>query len=390
MKPFFISLFVMFCLPLLTGAQTIHGIIFAATDDPKIGEGMKRDHDRALEEINDIGAYIGYKTVIYDFPGSKCKKQNLMNVLNSMNTGKDDIVVFYYSGHGAHSKHNLNEKWPQMCLSEKDHNNWVPVRVVDEQLSKKPHRIRLILSDCCNVIDETGILTAKSIFDNMNTVTVVRGDVSANYKRLFLDKKGKIMATGSILGTPSFGPNSIGGFFSLSFWESLYNECSQGNAPSWSSVKKNTEKRTQKWASDFGQQNGDPTLKQTPYIEVNISDLGSSSNVSTISTPQPPVNVTPVTSSTSFSESVTSLLGTNNTDARLNLAKQILKQKFSGGGYVLTLGRDLKTEIDFEKIDVFLKRLVSSQSIIKINVIEESKTNDGKPYITVTEVRKGY
>ena len=95
MKPFFISLFVMFCLPLLTGAQTIHGIIFAATDDPKIGEGMKRDHDRALEEINDIGAYIGYKTVIYDFPGSKCKKQNLMNVLNSMNTGKDDIVVFY-------------------------------------------------------------------------------------------------------------------------------------------------------------------------------------------------------------------------------------------------------------------------------------------------------
>ena len=80
-------------------AQTFHVISFCNTLDPNIG--CEVDYDRIVQETGGIGALLGYEVRFYCGEGEDCSKENLMNTVNSLNCGKDDIVFFYYSGHGT-------------------------------------------------------------------------------------------------------------------------------------------------------------------------------------------------------------------------------------------------------------------------------------------------
>ena len=101
-RKIYVLLMAYLCAIPFTNAQKLHKIIFAATDDRKIGSSVKVDNDRANDEIDAIAGYIGYEVVDYIYNGNRCTKQNLLNVLNGLNCSSQDIVFFYYSGHGVH------------------------------------------------------------------------------------------------------------------------------------------------------------------------------------------------------------------------------------------------------------------------------------------------
>lgn len=361
--------------------QKVHNIMFCDTNDRKIGPSVEVDNDRAMEEIGDIAGYIGYQYIEYVYNGDRCNKQNLINVLNSLNSGPNDIIIFYYSGHGTHAPGQTEDKFPQLLLNSRVQSNFVPARIVNEMLSKKPHRLRLILTDCCNNLVEG--VSPKSSLSDMNSVTSVKSKDVINYKKLFTQQKGMIMATGCKLGQTSLGLDEDGGLFSIALWDAIYKECSEGNNPSWQNVFRNTAKETMIMANKFSGH------QQEPYFAIEVSDLGANTPSSNVTPPTPP-SVPVISTTSTLSASIATLLSQQNGDARANVMNQLLKSRFSNGGYFVTLGRDLKTVVDYEEADVFLRRLVSSRNIIKINIIKEETASDGKPFITVTEMRKGY
>lgn len=114
-KVFFV-LIAYFCVMLFANAQKMHKIIFTATDDRRIGSSVKVDNDRANDEIDAIAGYIGYEVVDYVYNGNRCTKQNLLTVLNGLRCSSQDIVFFYYSGHGVHPNGGMEDRFPQMCL----------------------------------------------------------------------------------------------------------------------------------------------------------------------------------------------------------------------------------------------------------------------------------
>ncbi|MBO4850223.1 MAG: caspase family protein [Prevotella sp.] len=365
----------------LSFSQTLHNIMFCDTNDPNIGESVCEDNDRELDEIDDIAGYIGYKVARYVYNGSNCTKSNLMKVVNTIQTQSNDIIVFYYSGHGTHAPGQDNDKFPQMLLNSRYEGDFVPVRLVAEQLDKKPHGLLLILTDCCNNI--VNGVRPKSALSQLQSTTIAKSSEAANYKRLFVESKGKIMATGCKLGQTSIALTK-GGLFSICFWDKLYAECSQGNNPSWQNILRETTKETMAQASRLPRPE-----EQEPYfvIDIHSTNGGETTPVPIPTPPTPSNNNNQITTNTPLTNVLATILSQQDVSQRLNMIPQILNSHFPTGGHIVTLGRDLETVVDYEEAATFFRRIASSKKIVRINVIKEETASDGLPYITITEMR---
>lgn len=382
-KVFFV-LIAYFCVMLFANAQKMHKIIFTATDDRRIGSSVKVDNDRANDEIDAIAGYIGYEVVDYVYNGNRCTKQNLLTVLNGLRCSPQDIVFFYYSGHGVHPNGGMEDRFPQMCLNTNIESLYVPVRQVEEIIRSKGPRLRIIITDCCNNVNSS--VTIKSQMDGGKGATIVKGNIADNYRRLFVNAHGKIMATSSKLGQTSGcayyqDGSDAGGIYSSFFWNVLLKYCEETTLPTWNNIINTTKSEVAKFTKQ----------EQIPdgVLDV-IGDAGSVSNAGSVPSPPVPSNTPSNATTSSLSQALSLLLATNDTDMRLSCVNNILQSHFNGGGTIVTVGRNLKTVVEYETAVTFLRRIATNKNVLRINIIKEETDINGRPYITVHEMRKGY
>jgi len=365
---------------LATQAQKFHEIIFCNTIDNKIGSTCAIDERRMLSEIGSIAESIGYEPVEYVYSGTQCSKENLMSVLNSLNCSNKDVVLFYYSGHGIHANGGMEDKFPQMCLkySYSEQAKFVPVKLANEMISRKGPRLSILLSDCCNNVDEYGDVSVKHLSQSRG-VTVLKRSTVDNYRKLFAETRGNVIATGCKLGQTSGCNNNVGGFFTYLFCDILATQCEGSGHPTWenllSEVKSTVARETRN--------------EQEPYY-VNNTSSGGGGTGNTNVTPTPPAPTPqPVNATTSsFSQSIAELLSTQNMTTRVNMVPRILQRCFNNKtATVITMGRNLTTVVDYEEVKSYLNRLAENKKIIGINVLKDETDSNGKRFITVTEVR---
>ena len=357
-------------------AQRIHEILFCNTIDSSIGKSVEVDNDRALDEIGCIGGYIGYEVVEYVYQGKDCTRQNLMNVLNSLNCSNQDIVFFYYSGHGVHANTNYEDKLPQMCMNTNIQNQFVAVHEVDEILAKKNPKLRIIMTDCCNSIDQSGIVQPKEGLAMERGITVIKGNDQANYRKLFAEPRGSVIVTSSKLGQSSLGNDVLGGWFSYVFWNLLLKECTNSTTtPTWNSLMEKAQKNTLEMTARVSHD-------QEPYyvIDLNGHSSAASTTTTTATTQEEPSSV---------SHAIGRLLKETSMSERKKQADALRKEYFGNGqeATFITVGRNLKTVVDYEDLDAYLERLIANKKIVRINVIKEKTNSKGKKFITVTEMR---
>lgn len=359
-------------------AQKFYEIVFCNTIDPTIGSTCALDESRIASEMGSIAESIGYEPVELFFHGSDCSKENLMSTLNNLNPGSRDVVLFYYSGHGVHAKPGQDDKFPQMCLkySIGDQSKFVPARMVKEIFSNKKQRLAIILTDCCNDIDESGIVSAKGLAQARG-VQVIKRSADSNYRRLFAEAEGMVMATGCKLGQTSGCNGLMGGFFTYHFLNQLNEMCNGSGKVSWGTLMNNVKNEVASFTGN----------KQEPYYVNNIKQEGGGStggggNV----TPTP---IAPSGNFTTFQEALENLLRTTDITTRRNMIPRIRQRCFGGKtATIITVGRNLSTVVDYEDIDAYLTRLADNKKIIRITVLKDETDNQGKRFVTVTETRK--
>ena len=181
------NIFIGVVLSTTTFAQTFHFVSMFDTKDESIGVGMQKERQLINNEIQTIAGYLeefGYSSEFSDYYGETCGKAPLMRAINSLQVAPEDIVMFYYGGHGGRAMNNSSDRFPQMCLGENSERNYVPSTLIKNMVLKKQPRLTIILTGCCN--SEANWITIKNVVAMSKGYTSQNGVNKDAYKRLFI------------------------------------------------------------------------------------------------------------------------------------------------------------------------------------------------------------
>lgn len=226
-----------------TGSTTMHLIIAANTNIGDIGMSCSRDQSALTAEFKGIASSLGIGYKQYLINGDNFTKSALQNTLNTLYPGTNDIVVFVYRGHGFRWNDQAGA-WPQMDLRSSPYtriadNTAMDLDYVFKTIKGKGGRLNIVLGDCCNsTVDIPSPLTG-SEFLAMQANNNYNDD---KLRDLFMNYKGNLLATAASPGEVSWANNANGGFFTVSFLQSLREEISymRDDAADWRDLINNT------------------------------------------------------------------------------------------------------------------------------------------------------
>lgn len=225
----------------------LHLIIVANTEDASIGSTCVIDKDATLKTFKEIAEYMKIPFTQNVIFGKTYNKKNVENAINTINPGSNDIVVFYFSGHGFSNMQD-NNTYPYLDLRTKDFEpiggpNAMNIMDIYQQLKLKGARLNLVLSDCCNS-DPSLTSNISSGMASMRSSSL--GWSMQNCQQLFLDpKRTSILMTAATKGEQSAGNNAFGGFFTFNFRETLQKNLGLfGQISSWGQLLKTAKTQT--------------------------------------------------------------------------------------------------------------------------------------------------
>lgn len=191
---------------LQVNARTIHWLTFVDTTDENVGEidvyGRQILYNRIIGVVNAALKEKGYTPAIHDTYGARFSPEACKNELANLRVGPEDIVVFYYIGHGGRS---VNDKtqWPQMQFGTRYDEKFVPLEWVHKTIKGKNPRLAVTIGMCCNSYVKG--LSAKSTLQfspNFGNTYMSQQQID-NLAKLFTDYKGDVLLSSSTPGQTS-------------------------------------------------------------------------------------------------------------------------------------------------------------------------------------------
>jgi Caspase domain len=222
-----------------TTAAKIHLILVANTDDLRIGSSVKKDVNTMYSEIKDVSTFLKLPLNYVEISGSKFGKANVEAAINDLKPGTNDIVIFYYSGHGYSNDQQAGKNYPQFDLRQSRFEDilvaTLNVADVYEKIKSKNARLNLIFSDCCN--SSLGTLKPEGKNFAQTAKSLLSWDFSYCYN-LFMKTKGSILATAAKKGQNAYGNTDVGGYFTSNLITSMEKYLSkfQVSNPSWEKI----------------------------------------------------------------------------------------------------------------------------------------------------------
>ncbi|MDR1120545.1 MAG: caspase family protein [Dysgonamonadaceae bacterium] len=242
-------------------AQTLHTILVANEKETYREKDRAEDVTQMDNLFKDVANCISYQYNSVKKSDEYFSPQEINKEINNLNTGQNDIIVFYYSGHGKHPKEDKS-KWPTLEFNAGDKDDY-PFTEIVKSLDEKAKNAKLILciADCCNDFYN---LKGNHPNSDQELQKNKRDIYIKNIQNLFIGFSGKktIIISAASKGQLSWSSTSgpyYGSFFRGYFQESIYKLASDNNSPDWYSIMNLAIKQTE---SNFSK-------KQTPQYEVH-------------------------------------------------------------------------------------------------------------------------
>ena len=403
MRKFLLIIALCLITPSIAIGQTFHAIIFANTKSPGnpnrpgdtgIGPSVTVDFERMSIEMTTIAKSIGYSIKKYYYYGTQqsFNRRNLEAVLNNLICAPNDIVYFYYSGHGGRA---MNEKseFPEMVLrvpyGAASDSELYPLYDVYNRIQKKSPRLTIVMGDLCNS-------TIKGYYRNENNAsrgaTVLSKSSFDLYKNLFLNVKGGFIVSSSKPSVTStciqtIDNKELGGNFTHNFLETLQTCVAYDIDVSWDKLFDEVAKKTRKFnvIDDKGN-----TVPQDPVYKLFLTTAPINNNNFDAS-----ALVVPLTSNDDATNQrdqlAYSLSKVCNRDiAKIDRIHNIKEAKalFSdANARVQVVGFDNNTIVNTCSANSYLNYLSIATNMAQVVVINTEKDNAGKvKYVKVHEI----
>lgn len=379
MKKIIISLFACI-LVIAANAQTIHWLTFIDTEDPNVGKldinGRNVLYNHFVNVVNAALTEKGYNSDIHDIYGTDLSPERCKMEVQNIKCSPEDILVFYYIGHGTHAIGEDNP-YPQMLLGSNDEQKFIPLKWVHEQLKSKGAKLTLSIGMCCNVLQTASPKKGPNFGVNYGNVKLTDTEIAA-IQKMFLGHSGDFILSSASVGQASLGGDTPLGAMDLftAVMVSLFEDMAYDGSLDWNELF--TEVRNIVNNVTGG--------KQTPFWENNLTSANLPTRKTT-ATPTPK-QVNPGVSSvgTQKVKKQTNMLDINDADAVGNYLSQYfdyiidsrnssesrrekaeeLKKIFTNNAIIRMMPQDGNAIIDREDIDTFLGRISTSRILLKI------------------------
>lgn len=232
----------------LDGAQ-MHAFFVCDTDAYQIGCSVGQNMENMRNEMQKAAATAELELIEYLYSGKEANSK-FLEKLDEMRIEHDDVVLFYWAGHGYRTS-SKESPWPTFSFA----NEWkgVDFEYVNQQLIQKRPRLLLSIADTCNnVLPERA--TPPLAHNAVRAGLYLQVDVtSLNYQSLFRDSDGAYLASSSTAGQYSWYKTSGGGYFTNAFIQALQEELDGLEETNWLIV--------------FQKASEDPSFEKLPEIQ---------------------------------------------------------------------------------------------------------------------------
>lgn len=358
-------------LPTLVNAQTIHWLTFIDTTDKNVGQIDKNGREVLYNHfVNVVNAALtekGYRTNIQDIYGTTLTPQKCKDIVSSINCASNDIVVFYYIGHGTHGTVG-GDVWPMMFMAQDNPNYLIPLKWVHNQLMAKGAKLTATIGMCCNVYQGINRTGTPSFGVNYGNTFLTDTEKSA-IQRMFLENQGDFLLSSASPGQSSVGGNTPLGPMDLFTCVLVKNfeACASDGSLEWESLFNDVKTVV----------NEETEGRQTPIFVANLSKASATPVSKPASAPvvvTPPV---PTPASASTSQDWMNLMGValdnlidvkQSESARIAQASE-LEKIFTSNAVVKVMGQDGNVVVDKSSANDFIGRLATSRILLKVTPV---------------------
>ncbi|MBQ0121709.1 MAG: caspase family protein [Bacteroidales bacterium] len=377
-------------------AQTIHWLTFIDTTDKNVGScdvmGRNILYGHFINEVNASLAPMGYKVSTHDICGTALSPERCKKEVESLKvTSPDDIIVFYYIGHGVRAFQD-ETPYPQMWMGQVNPNKCIPLQWVFNQLKSKGARLNVTIGMCCNNEDYVSAKTHPTFSVNYASPQM-SGKKIKLIQDLFLGAKGNVIAT-------SASPKQTSGAYNIPWYNDnvldiytatlcdIFDELEKINTNSitWD-VLLTAMSRKIDYMTDG---------EQTPIHNTFLA----SAAVPSEKTPEVPREETvkkakdvendeEVDDSNlkdSLSEIFTALVNPNNPIAKRVEFAKLFEKEFADKAVVRNISQDGNIVVDKEDPETFLGRLATTNRILYVEVVDIQLSENGIEKLYVREI----
>lgn len=238
--------------PLPSAAAELHVFLIGDTLNSTVGDSTSADLDKMRRFAESVSSYTDLELKLNTFSGKKMAAEAVLRALEQHAPSADDVVLFYFSGHGYRATSKGENPWPTLFFSREKVG--LDLGLIAEMLIEKRPRLLFAIADCCNNI----------VPDRRAPPLVARGmipisahTIEKNFKSLFLKERGFYIIASSKPGQYSWG-GSTGGVFTLAFLQNVKRETLRPN-PSWQRILEHSKEAVVKITKR------DTNQEQTPH-----------------------------------------------------------------------------------------------------------------------------
>jgi len=376
----------------LLHAQTLYGIIMADTDDEYIGAGCTTDIRLMNNQFEKIAEGIGYKAKITVLTKETFTMEALYETIRNVDCKPDDIIFFYYTGHG----YNLSDRTSSYPLiqikKQKDQLRSNPaLDDIHAEICKKGGKFGITIGDCCNNVITVPVPNSRDVVAKVPRLT------NDFYRKLFLENKGNVLITSA--RPPQFSPThpQIGSLYTVAFTQAMtYGEAYNTKGVTWQQLLNDTDNRLQNIRNDFKPTNPEMASQaQIPIFSINIrqtatsgspvaAESGKVTSPEKVSAPAEQANASQTLDYDRVNRYLNSLVNENLSEKERSRLYKGWPEYFVAHApvdvYVNT------TLVEKQPIEAAIEQLYLNASLIRnVNFISDlSKTStDGKKYVQV-------
>jgi hypothetical protein len=255
-------------------------VVVASTNDQSLQPNCLIDADKVIKMFSEISNKVlalppgnFHLETIY---GSNYSRANIESALKKLptNNKNNNLIIFYYSGHGFHNKKFPEKVFPFFDLRDPTKQKFykdletqtLNVQDIYDTIIKKGNRFNLVLSDCCN---DTVAAPKRKWYET----TKKKGLTTANFenvKTLFMNKQPvNLLMTAASVDEEAVITPSFSSYFTFFFLQSLTTYLSpEKGFPSWAQVLSAAQMQTMKQVSGLPCKEKINCPKQTPKAPI--------------------------------------------------------------------------------------------------------------------------